>query len=187
MLQANERIKDHLHLVGEHRRYLRCRAVIGNGNDVGAGCMLEQFTGKVKEGRACGVVELAGVGLGIGDQFGHIVGRNAGLDPQHEAQSGHVGDGRKVFDRVKRELEDRRVHHHGTGGECAQHIAIGGCLGHEIGANRAVCAGFVLDQERLPKRLGEPLRHHTRDHIRAGARADWDNHLDRSAWVGRLR
>jgi len=46
-----------------------------------------------------------------------------------------------------------------------ERIAVGGALGHELGAEGAARAGAVLDQHLLLPRLGQLLRHDAREHV----------------------
>ena len=73
-------------------------------------------------------------------------------------------DGRYIADEVKVELE-----HPSVDGICCrdqeQRVTVRGCPHDRLGSNAAAGAGVVLDDNRLPKSLRQPLPDQSRDDI----------------------
>jgi hypothetical protein len=84
LLNADQ-IEDHdLNLAGQEPDRERTAAVERHVDHVGAGDVLEQFGRDVGEraGPMRAIVQLAGVGLGIGDQFARVVDGQRRVDHQ---------------------------------------------------------------------------------------------------------
>ena len=72
--------------------------LIGHVKDVGAGQLLEQFGGQMRQ---CAdtprrIIERAGMSLCIGDQFGHGIERRRRIGDQHLGGFVNKGDRRKA-------------------------------------------------------------------------------------------
>ena len=133
-----------------------------------------------------GHVQLAGIGLGVGDELGDGLGRHGLVDLHDQRNALDPPDRRDVADKVEAELlverdVDRvlRVHQE-------QRIAVGRHMGHGFGCDVAGGARPHLDQELLAKLFREELRDHTRDEIGRAARRLADDDFHRPRWI-RLR
>ena len=74
-------VEHHLHLPGDQIGERRRAAAVGHVDHVDARQHLEQFARHMDRGPVAGGrhVELAGIGLGVGDQFGDRLDRNLGF------------------------------------------------------------------------------------------------------------
>ena len=87
--------------------------LIGNVDDVDAGSQLEQFGREVGGIAVAGrsVIELAWVGLGVGDERRHRLRWKCGVDDQHLMILRNLRDGDEGFARVVVAIvADRRQH-----------------------------------------------------------------------------
>ncbi len=109
-------------------------------------------------GRAVG--ELAGIGLGVGDQVGDRLHRQVVVDQEDRGHRERRRDRRQVLQRIERQR--LQAGQDGDGGIARPHqrVAVGGGLGDLVGADGARIAGDVLDDHRLAPGLGEFLREH---------------------------
>ncbi len=81
-------------------------AFVGHVHDVDAGLGFQRFHGQVRLAAAAvrGVIELAGVGLGVGDQLLEVVGRHGRVGQQQLVEQHQLRDGREVLHRVVGQL-----------------------------------------------------------------------------------
>ena len=107
-------VEHHLHLAGDQIGERRRAAAVGHVDHVDAGQHLEQFAGHVDRRAVAGRrhVELAGIGLGVGDQFGDR------LDRQRRVHHHHVGKADDARDRldIAQEIEIELVVERGVDG-----------------------------------------------------------------------
>ena len=129
----------------------RAAALVRDVRDVGAGQVLELRADQVlRRAVAVGpVVVLAGLRLQQRDQFGHVLGRCAGIHDQHVRHQRDLGDRRQVLLEVVGQLlvdagGDGVVHRADQ-----QRVPIGLGLGDIVGAERGAGARFALDDHRL--------------------------------------
>ncbi len=106
--------------------------------------------------------------------------RRIGLDHQDGRRLAHEGDGREVGLRVVAGVavellvdgvRAHRAHHDG--------VAVGGRTRHQPGADGAAPARAVLDHHGLAQRLLHRAGHDAGHRIRAGARPEGHDHLER--------
>jgi hypothetical protein len=74
----------------------------------------------------------------------------------------------------------------GPGKAEEQRVAVGRAVRNELGADEARRAGAVIDDDLLPQRLTEPLRHHARDYVDGTSRRRRREHAYRPAGVARV-
>ena len=161
-------IKQHMHLAGGQIADGLGRALVGHmgQGDAGLGCKgrrVQVHDGAIAAG---GVVQLAGVGLGIADQLLHGLDRQRVGDQQHAGGIGHMGNGCEVLVRAVGQLghQVRRDRMGAAGGE-QQGVAIGARLGGLGRADGAARARAVVNHQRLAQLLRHLLRHHAGDQI----------------------
>ena len=95
--------------------------------------------------------------------------RNRGRDDEHALRVRDLGDRREILDRVVGHLAQRRVDAVRRDVAEQQRVAVGRGPGDELGADRAVGAGLVLDDHRLLQPLVELLRDDARHGVVAAA------------------
>ena len=121
------------------------------------GDLLEHFAGEMLGGGKAGAGEhdLAGMVLGVGDQFLDVAGREIRPRHDHQAGGGDLADrgesGVGVVGHVL--LGDRGDDL--TRGHDSERVAVGRRLGDHVIAQDAARAGLVFDDERL----AEPALH----------------------------
>jgi hypothetical protein len=124
-----------------------------------------------------GIVDLARLRLGRGDQFLHRAGRHfLRVDHQRVRPGSDERDVREVLERVVRDLLVQMRAYHVRGAGEQQGIAVGRCLSDEIGADRAAGTRLVLDEELPAELLRKPRREHARG--RVGEAAGRQRHHD---------
>ena len=114
-------------------------------------------------------VDLAWIGLGIGDELGNRLGRHRRIDLHHVR---HPHDARNRG-RIPQEVEGKlRIERRVDGVrrvDQEQRVAVGGRMNHRLGTDVVAGARLVLDEELLAQSLREPLRHDARGDVRAPA------------------
>jgi len=119
-------------------------------------------------------VDLAGVGLGIGDEFGGRPRRHRGVDFQDHGHAQEARNRRDVVDKIVAELlEQRRVDRIDRIDE-EQRVAVCWRAHYGLGPNIVAAARPVLDDELLAEPLRQPAGDQARRDIgrRAGGRGD---------------
>ena len=154
-------VEHHLDPAAQHVDHARRAALVVDGRDLDAGRLREHLAGQVL-GRAHAVrgpVHLARVGLGIGDELGHRVGRKLFRSHQDVGHLGDQRDGRDLPGIEGRALDGQRCDRRGAGCRQQQRVAVGGRLGHHVGTQRGAGAGAVLHVDRrvqlLPHGIGD--------------------------------
>ena len=150
---------------------------------IDAGHQFQQLA--VHIGRAAdaerGIVDLARIGLGIGDEFGKRFGRDRRIDHQHIGRRERADDRRDVLLNIEREVLiergiDRVGHRHRQ-----ERVAVGRSAGDDLGGKIAAGARPVVDDEFLAELL--PERRGNQAHVGvgrgAGREADDDAHRPR--------
>ena len=122
-----------------------------------------------------GHVELAGIGLGIGDEFADRLCRKRWM---HLHAVGLVADARNrgdVMDETEFELFiERGVDGVGKADQ-KQRVAVGGSVQYGLGGDIAARARPVLDDELLAEPLRQPLRHKTGGDVGRAAGGETDD------------
>src|SRR5262245_64098062 len=156
------------------------RATIRYMDHGDAGHHLKQLAGYVGGGTDARRrhVDLAGIGLGIGDEVGNGLGRNRWVHHHGAGLAANARDRRDVVDETETELVvERRVDRMGAGDqeEC---IAIRRCTYDRLSSDSAASPGAVVDDEWLAEPLLQPLSHRACEDVAraAGGKSDDDRH-----------
>ena len=117
-------------------------------------------------------VDLARIGLGIGDELGNRLGRNRWIDHHDVGEAEDASDRRDVADKIEIELVVERRVDRVRRTDQKERIAIRRRAHDRLGADIAAGARPVLDNELLAEPLRQPLTHQARDDVgrAAGAR-----------------
>ena len=130
---------------------------------------------------ARGHVDLAGIGLGVGDELGNGFGRQRRRHHHEERRVGNARDRREIADEIEAEVAvERGVEH--VGQHRAEHrVAVGRRARGGFGADVARKSRPVLDHERLAEQVRQPLPDEARHDVGrvAGRKADHDPHRPR--------
>ena len=170
-------VEDHLHLAAEHVGDRRSRAAIRHVLHLDAGHRHEHFAGQMRGGAGAGRrhVDLAGIGLGVGDEFGDGLGFDALADRHHVRHPDKGGDGGDVAREIEFQVGVQRGVDE-VGRIDQQHgVAVGLGIDHRFRADIAAGAGLVLDDELLPQPLREPRADQPRDDVVGAARRKADH------------
>ena len=169
----------HLHLPPDEIRDRGRSAAIRHMQHVEAGHHLEQFARHMRRGPDAGRrhVDLAGVGLGIGDELGSRPRRHRRVDLQDHGHAEEAGDRCDVIDEIVAELlEQRRIDRVDRIDE-EQGVAVRWRAHDRLGSDIVAAARPVLDDELLAKPLRQPAGKQARRDIgRAGGRGNDDAH-----------
>ena len=156
-------------------------ALVGNVIELDADLLRDQLGGQVRAGQGAGraVAELAGIGLGIGDEIVPVLDRAVGGHHDAERIARDVDDVADVLDRVPVDLGRVGQPEH-TERNLRQRVAVrrGGL--HLLGRQRAAGARLVLDDDRLAQRLRGVVRQRAHRDVGRPARRKSDDELDRS-------
>ena len=110
-------------------------------------------------------VDLARIGLGIGDELGNRLGRNRWIDHHDEGRADDARDRRDVADEIEIELVVERRVDRVRRQDQEQRIAVRRRAHDRLGADIAAGARPVLDDEWLAEPLRQPLTHQARDDV----------------------
>jgi hypothetical protein len=127
-------------------------------------------------GRA--VRELGVRALGVLDEFLQRVDRQGRIDREEQAAAAReIGHRREVLLGVIGKLLLHVRVHHESGRIHEQRVSVRRRLRHRVGADDAVGARLVLDEERLPELRSELRGHDSRHDVRsAGGGRHYDTH-----------
>ncbi len=175
-LAGRQRGRAELRGAGEQRLHHLAAARIGNVHEVDPGAQLEQLHREVPLGADPGrrIVELAGRGLGLGDEVEHRL-RDVVLRQHQVGRGAEQRDRHEILVRVERHaLVQQRIDHQRRGAE-QQRVAVGPGARRRCDADIAAGAAAVLDHDRLPellrKRIGNDARQDV-DRTTGGERND---------------
>src|SRR6516165_1851198 len=146
-------------------------AAVGNAGDIEPMPATEIFGEELRH-RPLGEAEteLAGIGLGVGDEFGHRIGRHLRVDGEHARGARNERDRRKILQRIVFDLLGHdRLDDEGRACE-QQRVAIGGRDRGRLGADRRAATGLVVDHDRLAELALQVLRQQPRHHVVGRAR-----------------
>jgi hypothetical protein len=131
-------------------------------------------------------VELAGIGLGVGDKLGDGLGRNRRVDLHDQRHALDLADRRDVLLEIEVELfvergVDRilRIDRH-------QRVAVGRHMGKGFGRDVAGGAGPGLDDELLVQPFRHEIRDQACDDVGGAAGRLADDHAHRARRIGAL-
>ena len=161
------------------------RALVGQVHQLGAGEAHEQFGREVRRGADAlrSIIELAGVGLGVGNEFLHGLGRKILPHHQHVRNARHHG-GDLEAGRIEIELlVERAIDRQRRRRRRQQRVAVRRGLIHDLGADIATRARVVLDDERLAETRMQLVGDDAGRGVDAAARRDVDDDLHRPGRV----
>src|SRR2546430_8759787 len=110
-------------------------------------------------------VDYPWISLGVGDEFGDRVGWNRWMELHHERSTDETGDWRNVTNEIEIEPFVQCSVDGIRNTNQKQHIAIGSRLRDRLGPDVCTRARSILDDERLPHALRQPLADQTRRDI----------------------
>ena len=173
---------------GDHREHGGAAAFVRHVLNVGARLQLEQFAGQMLEAADAGggVIELAGLRLGVGEQFLRRMHRQFRIDGEHIGAGGEDRDRHEILHRVERLLVEPRIDRMRDRDD-EERVAVGRGLGGEIGADHAAGAGAIVDEDLLAEVLAELVGDDAADDVVAAAGRERDDQADRSGWGSRRR
>ena len=127
------------------------------------------------------VVKRAGFGFRQRNQFGHRFHRHRRMQHQHERLRGDQTDGRKILYRIVRHdfFEQLWIDDDGGIGGYQQRVPVGVGAGDDIGADVAVAAGAIVDDEGLFQITSQFGGQRARHQITAAARRKRINNTHR--------
>ncbi len=168
--------------IGHRRR----RAFVGNVGDVESGLGLEQGAQEMRRRAEAGaVVELARVGLGVGDELRDRLRRHVGPDHHDVRQQRRGRDRDEVLERIDVEARIERGRDAERAGRAEQQrIAVGIGCGCGLEADGGARAGAVLDDHLLAEACRHRLAGQPRHGVDRPARRERHDHLDRLVRIG---
>ena len=170
--RSGELVEHQVDIAGEQVVDRRRGALIGHMRQLGAGDGLKQLGGRVRGGANAlrGIIDLAGIGFGVGNELGHGLGREI---LAHQNDVGHVRHDRDrdqlrriVIQRLvekRRRCDRRRL-------RSEQRVAVRLGLEHRFGGEAAAHARFIFDDERLAERGSHFIGDDSGDGVHAAAR-----------------
>ena len=146
-----------------------------------AGELLEDLGADVRDRAIAlgGIVELAGVGLGIGDEFLEVVDRHRRVHRHHIGGHRHQPHGHQVL-----EVPGQLVHQDGVGNVVArirhqQGVTVFGCLpGHLSVGQVAAGPGLVVHHHRVAHDLAQGVGHQAGRGVDQAARRVGHDQID---------
>ena len=176
----------HLHLPADQVGKGGCIALVRHVRDLDAGALLQHLAREVAGVAAArrGEVDLARVGLEVGDQFTQRIDGDGRV---HDQQVRHVGDeghGHEVAARVERQVAVQGgVDRYGGRGYVDDGVAVRWGAHGGFDADVAARTRAVVDDHRLPEGVRELLAYRTRKRVGSPARWEGDDVLDRAVRV----
>ncbi len=187
--ETRKPVHDHLDPSAHHVAQAGGRAGIVDRGPFKTRGELDPFGGQVRDAAAAehGNVDLARSLLHVVDELAERVDAERGRHGHRHRLLADEADGDEVAHQVVGIIlgdlgqrdEARRLREQ-------QRVSIGWCRPRDLHADRAGRAGMVGHEHLLAPAARQAVGHDPRDHVRRGARARGDDHLDRSRGV-RLR
>jgi hypothetical protein len=147
---------------------------------VDAGHHLEQLAGHVHRGSdaARRKVDLARIGLGVGNELGHARHWDRRVHLHHIGHADDASDWRAVAHDVETELVIDGSVNRVVWTDHEECVAVGRRPDRSLGGDVAGGAGPILDDDLLAKLLRQPLTQQAADHVlrAAGGKADEQTH-----------
>ena len=151
-------------------------------NDIDAGHRLEKLSAEMARcaDAGAGKVHFARLCFRESDQLFDALDRHARRHDQHTRDHADAGDRRKILNWVVRQIfHEIRIDDLRTWRTVKQRVAIGQCLGDEIGADGCPAAGSVVHQDDFSQALAKRTGDDTRHRIRGSSRGEGDDQPDR--------
>ena len=157
------------------------RALVRHVDDVDASRVLEQLAGQVQRradpGRAIG--QLAGIGLGIGDQFGDGFDRQIVVHRQHIKTRDRGDDAVEILDRIERQRAVKPGHVSHAAVIEQERVTVRRRFRDFVHADAAAGAAAIIDHDRLAEPLAERIGNQPRDRIDGATRRERHDQADR--------
>ena len=168
--------------VGHRRR----RALVRDVGDVEPGLGLEQRREQMRRrAEARAVVELARIGLGVGDELRDRLRRHVRADHHDVRQQRRGGDRGEMLERIDVEARIERGRDAERAGRAEQQrVAVGVGGGGGLEADGGARAGAVLDDHLLAEACRHRLAGQPRHGVDRAARRERHDHLDRLVRIG---
>ena len=122
--------------------------------------------GAVARGRP---IDLARIGLGIGDELGHRFGRHRRIDFHHVRHPHDAGNRRGIADEIEGQLGIKRGVDRIRRIDQQQRVTVRRRMNCRFGADIVARARLILDEDLLAQTFRQPLRHDARRDVRAPA------------------
>ena len=169
----------------------RCVAAVRHVHQIDAGHHLEQLAGHMQRraDAARAHVDLARIGLGVGDELRNGLRRQLRIHHHHLRDANDAGDRFRVTQEIEIEMLIKR----GVDGVCAgdqkQRVAVCRRLHHRLGRDVGAGARPIIDDELLAEPLRQPFRRQPRHGVggAAGRKTAEDMHRARRIGVGARR
>ena len=110
-------------------------------------------------------MELARIGLSIGDEFGNSFCRDCRIDHHNEGAKAYAGDRHNVTDEIESEVVVNRRIERVRGSNQEQRIAVRRCGRDDFSADIAACARPVIDDDRSAEPLRKRCTYKARDNV----------------------
>ena len=156
-------------------------AAIRDVDEIDAGHHLEQFAGDMqRRADAAGRhVDLAGIGLGIGDEFRDRLRRHVRIHLHHQRNERNARHGCGVVHEVEMQVAvDRRVDRVGGHGK-QQRVAVRRRFHRIFGSDVAARSGPIVNHDRLAEPVRQPLRHQPADDVGRAAGRNLHDQMNR--------
>ena len=130
-------------------------------------------------------VDLARIGLGVGDEFGKRLCRYRGIDRDNIGAAANAGDRRDIFDEIEVEVFVERCVDRVRGHHLHQNGVAVRLRAHDrFGADIAAGARPILDDELLAETLAGRLRYDARQAVGGLTGRKADDHAHRLRRIG---
>ena len=186
--RRGEHVEHHLHPAADQVGQGLRRTAIGHVDDVDAGHELEQLGRDMGSGAVArrGEVELAGIGLGIGDELGNRFDRQRRIHLHDHGGAHDARDRSDIAEEIEIEVVVERHVDHVRRRDQEQRIAVGRRVGSGLGTDIAAGARPVVDDELLAEPLRQPVADQAGVDVGRGAgrKADDDMHGPRRVGFG---
>jgi hypothetical protein len=152
-----------------------------------AGGAGEIFAGDVAGSAGAGrtEIDLVGIGLRIGDQFGHALRRERRMHHQRIRRIANHADRRKILARIVAGiLVERGADRQRAGVAEQQRVTVGIALGDRLGADRAAGAGAIVDHDLLAEQFAHLVGNGAADDRGTAAGREWNHQRDRAGGIG---
>jgi hypothetical protein len=128
-------------------------------------------------------VDLARIGLGIGNEFRNRAGRHRRIHHHHRGNAKNAGNRLDVVDKVEVERVVKRRIDGVCLGDPEQRVAVRRRMHDRVGGHVGAGTGAIFDDELLPELFRQPLRHKPRGDIRRGPGRKTDNDMNRTRGI----
>ncbi len=129
-------------------------------------------------------VDLARIGLGVGDELGNCLGRDGRIYLHYISHAIDASDRRDVTDKIEIQVVIERLIDSVGRGHMQECIPVGCRPYDRLGSDIATCAGPVLNNERLTQAIRQPLTHEASGDVSRTTSGKTDDQAYRSCRIG---